>query len=71
MQLDDLTLNILLVLQLVKLRRSPTVDDILKKYLEHRIKKDNKSVIYVMNSGLFPIFVTSELVTLCNSLLEL
>jgi len=28
--------------KLVKLPRSPTVDDILKKYLEHRIKKDNK-----------------------------
>ncbi|KAL6650189.1 hypothetical protein ACP70R_009114 [Stipagrostis hirtigluma subsp. patula] len=26
----------------VKLPRSPTVDDILKKYLEHRTKKDNK-----------------------------
>jgi hypothetical protein len=71
MQLDDLTLNILLVLQLVKLRRSPTVDDILKKYLEHRIKKDNKSLIYVMNSGLFPFSATSEFMTLCNILLEL
>uniref|UniRef100_A0A0E0GWY5 Uncharacterized protein n=1 Tax=Oryza nivara TaxID=4536 RepID=A0A0E0GWY5_ORYNI len=28
--------------KLVKLPRSPTVDDILKKYLEHRTKKDNK-----------------------------
>uniref|UniRef100_A0A0E0D9U3 MRG domain-containing protein n=1 Tax=Oryza meridionalis TaxID=40149 RepID=A0A0E0D9U3_9ORYZ len=28
--------------ELVKLPRSPTVDDILKKYLEHRTKKDNK-----------------------------
>ncbi|CAM0908032.1 unnamed protein product [Alopecurus aequalis] len=28
--------------KLVKLPRSPTVDDILKRYLEHRIKKDNK-----------------------------
>lgn len=27
---------------LVKLPRSPTVDDILKKYLEHRAKKDGK-----------------------------
>ncbi|KQJ81715.1 protein MRG1 isoform X1 [Brachypodium distachyon] len=28
--------------KLVKLPRSPSVDDILKKYLEHRVKKDNK-----------------------------
>uniref|UniRef100_A0A0E0J2V0 Uncharacterized protein n=1 Tax=Oryza nivara TaxID=4536 RepID=A0A0E0J2V0_ORYNI len=28
--------------KLVKLPRSPTIDDILKKYLEHRTKKDNK-----------------------------
>ncbi|CAN6278302.1 unnamed protein product [Urochloa humidicola] len=28
--------------KLVKLPRSPTVDDILKRYLEHRAKKDNK-----------------------------
>ncbi|KAG8064241.1 hypothetical protein GUJ93_ZPchr0004g40411 [Zizania palustris] len=28
--------------KLVNLPRSPTVDDILKKYLEHRAKKDNK-----------------------------
>ncbi|KAL6885536.1 hypothetical protein ACP4OV_010315 [Aristida adscensionis] len=28
--------------KVVKLPRSPTVDDILKKYLEHRTKKDNK-----------------------------
>ncbi|KAL5664965.1 hypothetical protein ACJX0J_025073, partial [Zea mays] len=28
--------------KLVKLPRSPTVDDILKKYLEHRAKKDGK-----------------------------
>lgn len=33
-------------LQLVKLPRSPTVDDILKKYLEHRAKKDGKWVFY-------------------------
>ncbi|XP_052151780.1 protein MRG1-like isoform X3 [Oryza glaberrima] len=30
--------------KLVKLPRSPTVDDILKKYLEHRTKKDNKTL---------------------------
>nr|CAB3449637.1 unnamed protein product [Digitaria exilis] len=28
--------------KLVQLPRSPTVDDILKRYLEHRAKKDNK-----------------------------
>ncbi|XP_015636897.1 protein MRG1 isoform X5 [Oryza sativa Japonica Group] len=31
--------------KLVKLPRSPTVDDILKKYLEHRTKKDNNRTL--------------------------
>ncbi|CAN6251247.1 unnamed protein product [Urochloa humidicola] len=30
--------------KLVKLPRSPTVDDILKRYLEHRAKKDNNEI---------------------------
>ncbi|XP_035823926.1 protein MRG1 isoform X3 [Zea mays] len=34
--------NSILIQKLVKLPRSPTVDDILKKYLEHRAKKDGK-----------------------------
>lgn len=67
-------LSIFLVLQLVKLPRSPTVDDILMKYLEYRVKKDNKSVIYVMISCLLAsLFLVTFVFCDCNtsSLLEL
>ncbi|RCV06013.1 hypothetical protein SEVIR_1G127600v4 [Setaria viridis] len=41
-QLVDDWENVTQLGKLVKLPRSPTVDDILKRYLEHRAKKDNK-----------------------------
>ncbi|KAF2932463.1 hypothetical protein DAI22_04g000200 [Oryza sativa Japonica Group] len=44
--------------KLVKLPRSPTVDDILKKYLEHRTKKDNKTL--ASSEGATTTFVPSR-----------